>query len=55
MTKESHEKILSDAQCRLDDAKLAHEKLDGSMEKLQETLPFVEKDLKTLTSKKIGH
>ncbi|KAG5580676.1 hypothetical protein H5410_051303 [Solanum commersonii] len=52
MTKESHEKSLSDVQRRLDDAKLAHEKLDGSMEKLQETLADVEKDLKALTSKK---
>ncbi|KAK4721486.1 hypothetical protein R3W88_011719 [Solanum pinnatisectum] len=52
MTKESHEKSLSDAQRRLDGAKLAHEKLDGSMEKLQATLADVEKDLKALTSKK---
>ncbi|KAG5577589.1 hypothetical protein H5410_057723 [Solanum commersonii] len=52
MTKESHEKALSDAQRRLDGAKLAHEKLDGSMDKLQATLADVEKDLKALTSKK---
>ncbi|KAH0722656.1 hypothetical protein KY290_005312 [Solanum tuberosum] len=52
MTKESHEKALSDAQRRLDGAKLAHEKLDGSMDKLQATLVDVEKDLKALTSKK---
>ncbi|KAG5605345.1 hypothetical protein H5410_026837 [Solanum commersonii] len=52
MTKESHEKALSDAQRRLDGAKLAHEKLDGSMGKLQATLTDVEKDLKALTSKK---
>uniref|UniRef100_M1DUB2 Uncharacterized protein n=1 Tax=Solanum tuberosum TaxID=4113 RepID=M1DUB2_SOLTU len=52
MTKESHEKTLSDAQRRLDGAKLAHEKLDGSMDKLQATLADVEKDLKALTSKK---
>ncbi|KAK4731790.1 hypothetical protein R3W88_024778 [Solanum pinnatisectum] len=52
MTKESHEKVISDAQRRLDGAKLAHEKLDGSMEKLQATLADVEKDLKALTSKK---
>ncbi|KAH0698813.1 hypothetical protein KY284_013028 [Solanum tuberosum] len=52
MTKESHEKALSDAQCRLDGAKMAHEKLDGSMEKLQATLADVEKDLKALTYKK---
>ncbi|KAH0761502.1 hypothetical protein KY290_017575 [Solanum tuberosum] len=52
MTKELHEKTLSDAQCRLDGAKLAHEKLDGSMDKLQATLADVEKDLKALTSKK---
>ncbi|KAK4737480.1 hypothetical protein R3W88_001177 [Solanum pinnatisectum] len=52
MTKESHEKALSDVQRRLDGAKLAHEKLDGSMEKLQATLADVERDLKALTSKK---
>ncbi|KAH0636783.1 hypothetical protein KY289_036698 [Solanum tuberosum] len=52
MTKESHEKALSNAQRRLDGAKLAHEKLDGSMEKLQATLADVEKDLKALTYKK---
>ncbi|KAH0730259.1 hypothetical protein KY289_001447 [Solanum tuberosum] len=52
MTKESHEKALADAQHRLDDAKMAHEKLDGSMEKLQATLADVEKDLKALTYKK---
>ncbi|KAH0693355.1 hypothetical protein KY285_020452 [Solanum tuberosum] len=52
MTKESHEKALYDAQRRLDGAKLAHEKLDGSMDKLQATLADVEKDLKALTSKK---
>uniref|UniRef100_M1DHF2 Uncharacterized protein n=1 Tax=Solanum tuberosum TaxID=4113 RepID=M1DHF2_SOLTU len=52
MTKESHEKALSDAQRRLDGAKLAHENLDGSMGKLQATLTDVEKDLKALTSKK---
>ncbi|KAH0696534.1 hypothetical protein KY290_013902 [Solanum tuberosum] len=52
MTKESHEKALSDAQHRLDGAKLTHEKLDGSMEKLQATLANVEKHLKALTSKK---
>ncbi|KAK4718325.1 hypothetical protein R3W88_016663 [Solanum pinnatisectum] len=52
MTKESHEKALSDAQSRLDGAKLAHKKLYGSMEKLQATLVDVEKDLKALTSKK---
>ncbi|KAH0709112.1 hypothetical protein KY284_010539 [Solanum tuberosum] len=52
MTKESHEKALSDAQRRLDGTKLAHEKLDGSMDKLQATLADVEKDLKALTSKK---
>ncbi|KAH0672490.1 hypothetical protein KY284_023577 [Solanum tuberosum] len=52
MTKESHKKALSDAQRRLDGAKLAHEKLDGSMDKLQATLADVEKDLKALTSKK---
>ncbi|KAH0643747.1 hypothetical protein KY285_032823 [Solanum tuberosum] len=52
MTKESHEKALADAQHRLDDAKMAHEKLDGSMEKLQATLEDVEKDLKALTYKK---
>ncbi|KAG5570345.1 hypothetical protein H5410_060111 [Solanum commersonii] len=52
MTKESHEKVLFDAQCHLDGAKMAHEKLDGSMEKLQETLADVEKDLKALTYKK---
>ncbi|KAH0671485.1 hypothetical protein KY285_025029 [Solanum tuberosum] len=49
MTKESHEKALSNAQ---HGAKMAHEKLDGSMEKLQATLADVEKDLKALTSKK---
>ncbi|KAH0691939.1 hypothetical protein KY289_019297 [Solanum tuberosum] len=32
--------------------RLAHEKLDGSMDKLQATLADVEKDLKALTSKK---
>ncbi|KAH0665733.1 hypothetical protein KY285_026939 [Solanum tuberosum] len=52
ITKESHEKALADAQHRLDDAKMAHEKLDGSMEKLQATLADVEKDLKALTYKK---
>ncbi|KAG5599197.1 hypothetical protein H5410_030567 [Solanum commersonii] len=52
MTKESHEKALSDAQRRLNGAKLAHEKLDGSMEKLQATLVVVEKDLKSLTYNK---
>ena len=52
ITKESHEKVLSYAQCRLDDAKLAHEKLDISMKKLQETLADVDKDLKALSSKK---
>ncbi|KAH0776103.1 hypothetical protein KY290_007514 [Solanum tuberosum] len=52
MTKESHEKALSDAQRRLDGAKMAHEKLDGSMEKLQAALADVEKDLKALTYKK---
>ncbi|WMV50893.1 hypothetical protein MTR67_044278, partial [Solanum verrucosum] len=52
MTKESHEKALSDAQRRLDGAKMAHEKLYGSMEKLQATLADVEKDLKSLTYKK---
>ncbi|KAH0651597.1 hypothetical protein KY290_032938 [Solanum tuberosum] len=52
MTKESHEKALSDAQRCLDGAKLAHEKLDGSMDKLQATLADVEKDLKALTFKK---
>ncbi|KAH0672493.1 hypothetical protein KY284_023580 [Solanum tuberosum] len=52
MIKESHENALSDAQRRLDGAKLAHEKLDGSMGKLQATLTYVEKDLKALTSKK---
>ncbi|KAH0643619.1 hypothetical protein KY290_035093 [Solanum tuberosum] len=52
MTKESHEKALSDAQRRLDGAKMAHEKLDGYMEKLQATLADVEKDLKSLTYKK---
>ncbi|WMV38433.1 hypothetical protein MTR67_031818 [Solanum verrucosum] len=52
MTKESHEKALSDAQRRLDGAKMAHEKLYGSMEKLQATLADVEKDLKALTYKK---
>ncbi|KAG5576892.1 hypothetical protein H5410_057026 [Solanum commersonii] len=34
VTKESHEKVLSNAQRCLDGAKLAHEKLDGSMGKL---------------------
>lgn len=38
ITKETHEKALSNGQSRLDGAKLAHEKLDVSMEKLQETL-----------------
>ncbi|KAH0688041.1 hypothetical protein KY284_018594 [Solanum tuberosum] len=52
MTKESHEKTLSDAQHRLDGAKLAYEKLDGSMDKIQATLVDVKKDLKALTSKK---
>uniref|UniRef100_M1DCB5 Uncharacterized protein n=1 Tax=Solanum tuberosum TaxID=4113 RepID=M1DCB5_SOLTU len=52
MTKELHEKTLSDAQCRLDSAKLAHEKFYGSMDKLQATLADVEKELKALTSKK---
>ncbi|KAH0727911.1 hypothetical protein KY290_003617 [Solanum tuberosum] len=52
MTKESHEKALADSQHHLDDAKMAHEKLDGSMEKLQATLADVEKDLKALTYKK---
>ena len=52
ITKESHEKTLSDAQRRLDGAKLAHEKLDVSMDKLQETLEYVEKDLKASSSKK---
>ncbi|KAH0692475.1 hypothetical protein KY285_019572 [Solanum tuberosum] len=50
MIKELHENALSDAPRRLDGAKLTHEKLDGSMDKLQATL--VEKDLKALTSKK---
>ncbi|KAG5599195.1 hypothetical protein H5410_030565 [Solanum commersonii] len=52
MTKESHEKALFDAQRRLDGAKMTHEKLDGSMEKLQATLAGVEKDLKALNYKK---
>uniref|UniRef100_M1DS10 Uncharacterized protein n=1 Tax=Solanum tuberosum TaxID=4113 RepID=M1DS10_SOLTU len=52
MTKESHEKTLSDAQLRLDGAKLAHEELDGSIYKLQATLADVEKVLKALTSQK---
>ncbi|WMV18610.1 hypothetical protein MTR67_011995 [Solanum verrucosum] len=43
---------LSDAQHCLDGAKLAHEKLDGSMDKLQATLAEVLKDLKALTFKK---
>ena len=41
-----------DVQHCLDGAKLAHEKFDGSMEKLQATLAEVEKDLKVLSSKK---
>ncbi|KAH0764942.1 hypothetical protein KY285_000813 [Solanum tuberosum] len=52
MTKKSHEKALSDAQLHLDGAKLAHEKLDGSIYKLQATLADVEKVLKALTSQK---
>ena len=52
MTKQSHEKALSDAQHHLNGAKLAYEKLDGSMEKLYATLEDVEKDLKVLTFKK---
>ncbi|KAG5615154.1 hypothetical protein H5410_014978 [Solanum commersonii] len=52
MTKESHEKALSDAQHCLDGVKLAHEKLDGSMDKLQATLADVLKDIKALTFKK---
>ena len=52
MIKESHEKVFSDAQRCLDVAKMTHEKLNISMEKLQPTTVDVEKDLKVLTSKK---
>ncbi|KAH0715121.1 hypothetical protein KY284_008026 [Solanum tuberosum] len=52
VTKESYEKVLSNAQRCLDGAKLAHEKLDGSMGKLQVTFIDVEKDIEALTSKK---
>ena len=52
ITKESHEKTLFDAQRHFDGAKLAHENLDTSMEKLQATLAYVEKDLKAFTFKK---
>ncbi|KAK4724032.1 hypothetical protein R3W88_026811 [Solanum pinnatisectum] len=38
MTKESHEKSISNAQQRLDSAKMDYGKLDGSMGKLQATL-----------------
>ncbi|WMV50257.1 hypothetical protein MTR67_043642 [Solanum verrucosum] len=50
MTKESHEKSVSNAQQHLDSAKLEYEKLDGSMGKFQATLADVEKDLEVLTS-----
>ena len=46
LIKESHAKALSYAQHRLDGAKLAHEMLDISMEKLLETLADVETYLK---------
>ena len=52
MSKRSHEKSLFNAERRLDGAKLAHEKLNGSMEKLQPTLANVEKNIKVLNSKK---
>lgn len=52
MTKEWHEEGLYDAQRRQDGSKLAHEKLDGFMDKFQATLVDVEKHFKSLSSKK---
>ncbi|KAJ8574020.1 hypothetical protein K7X08_010531 [Anisodus acutangulus] len=52
MTKESHQESLADAQRRLHDAKQEHEKLDGSLEKLQVNIAKVEKDSAALASKK---
>ncbi|XP_075098325.1 uncharacterized protein LOC142175442 isoform X2 [Nicotiana tabacum] len=52
MTKEFHQKSLSDARRRLDDAKREYEKVSESVEKLQVSLANVEQQLASLASRK---